>query len=86
MLNGAAAAAQYGSRAANGVVIITTKRGQTGAPRVTFSTSFNVNELRKGVPVNTYGKQFGFAGLGLYPIAGITQTQINANPGLTTIT
>jgi len=84
VLNGAAAA-QYGSRAANGVVIITTKRGQTGAPRVTFSTSFNVNELRKGVPVNTYGKQFGFPGLGLYPIAGITQTQINANPGLTTI-
>ncbi len=59
VINGAAAAAQYGSRAANGVVLITTKRGQSGTPRVTFSTSFNVNELRKMVPVNTYGKQFG---------------------------
>jgi TonB-linked SusC/RagA family outer membrane protein len=75
VLNGAAAAAQYGSRAANGVVIITTKRGQTGAPQVTFSTSFNINELRKSVPVNTYGKQFGFAGLRLYPIASATPSQ-----------
>ncbi|WP_405519004.1 carboxypeptidase-like regulatory domain-containing protein [Spirosoma sp. KNUC1025] len=32
VINGAAAAAQYGSRAANGVVLITTKRGSTGAP------------------------------------------------------
>ncbi|GAB3871893.1 TonB-dependent receptor [Hymenobacter segetis] len=59
IINGAAAAAQYGSRAANGVVLITTKRGQSGAARVAVSTSFNMNELRKSVPVNTYGKQFG---------------------------
>ncbi|NKI90760.1 TonB-linked SusC/RagA family outer membrane protein [Hymenobacter sp. 1B] len=59
IINGAAAAAQYGSRAANGVVLITTKRGQSGAARVSVSTSFTMNELRKSVPVNTYGKQFG---------------------------
>ena len=84
VINGAAAAAQYGSRAANGVVIITTKRGTAGKPQVTFSTSFNVNELRKSVPVNTYGKQFGFAALRLYPIGGISAAQIAANPGTTT--
>ncbi|WP_227687230.1 SusC/RagA family TonB-linked outer membrane protein [Spirosoma arboris] len=84
VVNGAAAAAQYGSRAANGVVIITTKRGQTGKPQVTFTTSFNVNELRKSVPVNTYGKQFGFASLRLYPIGVITPAQVTANPGTTT--
>ncbi|RYF66137.1 MAG: SusC/RagA family TonB-linked outer membrane protein, partial [Cytophagaceae bacterium] len=84
VINGAAAAAQYGSRAANGVVIITTKRGASGKPQVSFSTSFNVNELRKMVPVNTYGKQFGFAGLRLYPIGGISAAQIAANPGTTT--
>ena len=84
VVNGAAAAAQYGSRAANGVVIITTKRGKTGKPQVTFSTSFNINELRKGVPVNTYGKQFGFAALRLYTIGGISAAQIAANPGMTT--
>jgi TonB-linked SusC/RagA family outer membrane protein len=80
IINGAAAAAQYGSRASNGVVLITTKRGQTGAPRVSFSTSFQVNELRHMVPVNTYGKQFGYAGLRLYPIGAPA-----ASPGVTTI-
>ncbi|GAB3026064.1 SusC/RagA family TonB-linked outer membrane protein [Spirosoma pulveris] len=84
VVNGAAAAAQYGSRAANGVVIITTKRGQSGKAQVNFTTSFNINELRKGVPVNTYGKQFGFASLRLYPIGVISAAQIAANPGTTT--
>ncbi|WP_229376811.1 SusC/RagA family TonB-linked outer membrane protein [Fibrella aquatilis] len=86
VINGAAAAAQYGSRAANGVVIITTKRGQAGKPTVTFSTSFNSNELRKGVPVNTYGKQFGFPALRLYTIGAVSAAQITANPGTTVTT
>ncbi len=85
VVNGAAAAAQYGSRAANGVVLITTKRGTSGAPRVTVSTSVNVNELRRGVPINTYGKQFGFAALRLNPIAALDDKQynnmINKEPG-----
>ncbi len=76
VINGAAAAAQYGSRAANGVVLITTKRGQSGAPRVTLTTSFNINELRKMVPVNTYGQQFGFENLRLYPIGALTEEQL----------
>jgi TonB-linked SusC/RagA family outer membrane protein len=79
VINGAAAAAQYGSRASNGVVLITTKRGQAGAPRVSFSGSFQLNELRHMVPVNTYGRQFGYAGLRLYTI-GVPA----ANPGVTT--
>lgn len=79
VINGAAAAAQYGSRASNGVVLITTKRGQAGAPRVSFSGSFQLNELRHMVPVNTYGKQFGYAGLRLYTIGAPA-----ANPGVTT--
>ncbi len=37
ILKGASAAALYGSRAAGGVVIITTKRGKQGKPRVSFS-------------------------------------------------
>jgi TonB-dependent starch-binding outer membrane protein SusC len=36
VLKDGAAAAIYGSRAANGVVVITTKRGKTGKPRFTF--------------------------------------------------
>lgn len=37
ILKGASAAALYGSRAAGGVVIITTKRGKEGKPRISFS-------------------------------------------------
>jgi TonB-linked SusC/RagA family outer membrane protein len=83
VLNGAAAAAVYGSRAANGVVLITTKRGKSGTPKVTFSTSFSSNELRKKVFISTYGKQFGFAGLRLHTIGGVSAAQIAANPGTT---
>ncbi|GAB3690374.1 TonB-dependent receptor [Spirosoma flavus] len=91
VLNGAAAAAQYGSRAANGVVIITTKRGTTGAPKITVSTSFNVNELRKSVPINLYPKTFGNAQQRLYPIQvfapGSAQTAALAlNPATTFVT
>ncbi len=75
VINGAAAAAQYGSRAANGVVLITTKRGQTGAPRVSVSTSVNINELRKSVPINLFNKQFGSVGLRLGTITGLTDLQ-----------
>jgi TonB-linked SusC/RagA family outer membrane protein len=58
VLNGAAAAAIYGSRAANGVVIITTKRGKSGKMKVSFSTSYTNSTLRKKAYMNTYGKQF----------------------------
>lgn len=37
VLKDAASAAIYGSRAANGVILVTTKRGKTGAPRVSYS-------------------------------------------------
>lgn len=52
VIKGAAAAAIYGSRANNGVVQIFTKRGSQGAPKVTFSTSFRINELRKKIEIN----------------------------------
>ncbi len=37
------AAAVYGSRAANGAVIVTTKRGTTGKPRISYSGSIATN-------------------------------------------
>jgi TonB-linked SusC/RagA family outer membrane protein len=69
IINGAAASAIYGSRASNGVVLITTKRGKSGVPEIQFSASFNVNELRKRVYITKYGKQFGSAALRLNTIA-----------------
>ena len=83
IINGAAAAAIYGSRASNGVVLITTKRGKSGAPQLSVYSSFNVNELRKSVPVNTFGKQFGFPGLRLYTIGNVSPAVAAANPGTT---
>jgi TonB-linked SusC/RagA family outer membrane protein len=59
VLNGAAAAAIYGSRANAGVIQIFTKRGSSGAPVVSFSTSFNVNQLRKKLKVNEAPFKFG---------------------------
>ncbi|MDR1199421.1 MAG: SusC/RagA family TonB-linked outer membrane protein [Prevotellaceae bacterium] len=41
VLKGPAAAALYGSRAANGVIIITTKKGQEGGISVDFSSKFS---------------------------------------------
>ncbi|HET6762029.1 MAG TPA: TonB-dependent receptor plug domain-containing protein, partial [Longimicrobiaceae bacterium] len=45
VLKGASAAAIYGSRAAAGVIVITTKRGQAGAPRFSLSQRFGYAEL-----------------------------------------
>lgn len=59
VLNGAAAAAIYGSRANAGVVQIFTKRGKSGAPQVAFSTRVMMNELRKKVAVNNAPTKFG---------------------------
>ena len=39
VLKDAAASALYGSRAANGVIIVTTKKGKLGTPRVNFKSS-----------------------------------------------
>lgn len=44
ILKDAASAAIYGSRGANGVVLITTKRGKMGKPVVTFDTSLSSQE------------------------------------------
>jgi TonB-linked SusC/RagA family outer membrane protein len=65
VIPGAAASAIYGSRASNGVVLITTKKGKAGQMKIDFSTSLISNALRKRVYITTYGKQFGTAGLRL---------------------
>lgn len=39
-----ASAAVYGSRAANGVIIVTTKRGKAGKPRISYSGSYGFND------------------------------------------
>ena len=41
VLKDAAATAIYGARAANGVIVITTKSGRAGKPQITFSTKLS---------------------------------------------
>lgn len=47
ILKDASATAIYGSRASNGVIIITTKKGRKGRPQVSFAANFHVNTARK---------------------------------------
>ncbi|GAB3896765.1 TonB-dependent receptor [Spirosoma agri] len=58
ILKDASASAIYGSRAANGVVLITTKRGKTGATRVTVESYYGVQKVNKTLPVLN-AAQFG---------------------------
>ena len=51
VLKDASAAAIYGSRASNGVILITTKKGTGTLPQVAYSGSFSVQQNTKTVPV-----------------------------------
>ena len=54
VLKDASAAAIYGTRAANGVILITTKKGRSGGPlRVNFNTVNSVSHITKEVPILT---------------------------------
>lgn len=74
VLKDASATAIYGSRASNGVVIITTKKGKAGDIKVSYTGNFQVSEVTDQVDVlsteqfkdfvNAHGKpaQIGFLG------------------------
>jgi TonB-linked SusC/RagA family outer membrane protein len=71
ILKGASAAAIYGSRAAAGVVLVTTKRGKTGKPSIEISTTIGQQwQLKKlGQRQWTAAKvqaAYGAAGVALY--------------------
>ncbi|HVY76350.1 MAG TPA: TonB-dependent receptor [Puia sp.] len=52
VLKDASSAAIYGMRAANGVVLITTKKGRTGAPRVNLDAYYGIQEFPKTLSLN----------------------------------
>ncbi|MDI9877445.1 SusC/RagA family TonB-linked outer membrane protein [Flectobacillus rivi] len=49
ILKDASSASIYGSRAANGVVIITTKKGKAGVPKITFSAYYGSQKVSNDV-------------------------------------
>jgi len=51
VLKDASAAAIYGSRAATGVIIITTKKGKSGPPRITFTDYIGKQDIARRIPV-----------------------------------
>lgn len=51
VLKDASATAIYGARGANGVIIITTKKGQEGPPRITFEGYYGIQSKPKQIDV-----------------------------------
>lgn len=51
VLKDASATAIYGSRGANGVVLITTRRGEPGADKVRFTANFSFSRIANRVDV-----------------------------------
>ena len=72
ILKGASAAALYGSQAANGVILITTKKGKEGTSSVTYSSSTTFeNPILLPKLQTTYGQGFG----------GVSNTSVNDSWG-----
>ena len=61
VLKDAAAASIYGARAGSGVILITTKRGQAGPPKVSFQTYYGFQKLSKKVDMLTPDEYVEFA-------------------------
>jgi iron complex outermembrane receptor protein len=56
ILKDASATAIYGSRGAYGVVLITTKKGQSGQPKIDFNASYGVSNVMKQIRVLDAGE------------------------------
>ncbi|WP_228530220.1 SusC/RagA family TonB-linked outer membrane protein [Tamlana sp. I1] len=73
ILKDGAAAAVYGTRASNGVIIITTKKGSKGELKVNFSTYGGIQNITSGTPLmNTkqqmYAEKVKLEALGREPL------------------
>jgi iron complex outermembrane receptor protein len=78
VLKDASATAIYGSRGANGVILITTKKGKAGVGKINFNTSWGISTLAKALPIfstEEYKKQVVAAGGILVDKGGNTDWQ-----------
>src|SRR5690606_27169348 len=71
VLKDAASAAIYGARAANGVILVTTKRGKSGQAKVTLNSSYGMQDLWKR-PKFLNAEQFATLANELYNNSGMT--------------
>ncbi len=51
VLKDASATAIYGSRGANGVILVTTKKGKAGTSKIEFSSTIGVSSITRALPV-----------------------------------
>lgn len=58
VLKDASASAIYGNRAANGVIIITTKKGEVGSPKINFNSTIGTQFINSRIPL---GDNFNWA-------------------------
>ncbi|WP_118195575.1 SusC/RagA family TonB-linked outer membrane protein [Albibacterium indicum] len=79
VLKDAASAAIYGARAANGVILITTKRGKEGQARITLNSSYGVQDLWRR-PEFLNAEQFATLANELYTNSGMTPNPEWADP------
>ncbi|AKD54651.1 SusC/RagA family TonB-linked outer membrane protein [Spirosoma radiotolerans] len=84
ILKDASAAAIYGSRAANGVIIVTTRQGKEGPARVSFSAKYGVQQAYKRWDVMnasefaaTQRQQYQNAGQA--PLSSVAEATFNPN-------
>ena len=57
ILKGASAASLWGSRAANGVIVITTKSGRQGKLNISYKATVSFDKVHERIPMqNTYGQ------------------------------
>lgn len=84
ILKGGAATALYGLRGANGVVVITTKKGKGDGVRVNFNSSYgfdNVNKYPEVQNIYTAGILGVYTPIGLGPAWGPTIAEAKAGTG-----
>jgi TonB-linked SusC/RagA family outer membrane protein len=92
VLKDASATAIFGSRGANGVVLITTKKAQGGVPRIEFNASVGVSKVMKKLKVlgaNEYRSALGSnnltnldEGASVDAFDSITRTAVTQNYGV----
>lgn len=79
VLKDASAAAIYGSRAANGVVLVTTKSGKSGAPVVQLTANVGVQSKASNIDVLN-AQEWATVHNQAHANAGLTPLELAANP------
>lgn len=65
VLKDASSSAIYGSRAANGVILISTKRGKKGETEITFDTYYGLQRVYKQIPMMNAQEQWEYVQKGI---------------------